>query len=265
MRVTLTRRMETFFLGTHRPHWLASVDVPLMVTFRQLQDRKTFPRALGAWWQDSNGFTELSLFGEYRTSARDYVTATRRHMAEVGNVIHVSPQDWMCEPAVREKTGLSVAAHQLKTIENYQQLRDMAPEVPWVPVVQGWDHGDYLRHVDTYARAGVNLMDAPVVGLGTVCRRQATGAVEGIVRSLSNMGLRLHAFGMKAGGLARVAPIIASADSLAWSFRARKIGQPVCGSVTHKNCANCLVFALRWRYALLEGLPRVFQMGLRLS
>ena len=38
---------------------------------------------------------------------------------------------------------------------------------------------------------------------------------------------------------------LVSADSMAWSFDARRKQRPLCGSTTHKNCANCLttVFA----------------------
>lgn len=41
-------------------------------------------------------------------------------------------------------------------------------------------------------------------------------------------------------------------DSLAWSFSAR-YDRPMLGH-THKTCANCLPYALRWRDRLLRGL-----------
>ena len=45
------------------------------------------------------------------------------------------------------------------------------------------------------------------------------------MHSLASIGLRLHGFGVKAGGLVRYADCLASADSLAWSFEARRSAQ----------------------------------------
>jgi len=58
--------------------------------------------------------------------------------------------------------------------------------------------------------------------VAAVCRRQATGEIEVIFDALASLGLRLHGFGVKTGGLARYADCLASADSLAWSFEARR-------------------------------------------
>ena len=96
-----------------------------------------------------------------------------------------APQDWMCEPVVLAGgrgpggiqfvgTNLSVREHLRRTVENLVELRSLAPEVPFVPVLQGWTHGDYLDCAELYARAGVDLRAEPVVGVGTMCRRQAT-------------------------------------------------------------------------------------------
>jgi len=41
-------------------------------------------------------------------------------------------------------------------------------------VLQGWELRDYARCVAMYRGAGVGLRDYPVVGVGSVCRRQAT-------------------------------------------------------------------------------------------
>ena len=42
-------------------------------------------------------------------------------------------------------THLSVAEHQARTVANYLTLRDLAPELPIIPVVQGWTVADYLQ------------------------------------------------------------------------------------------------------------------------
>ena len=45
--------------------------------------------------------------------------------------------DWMCEPAMLARTGLTVAEHQAGTVANYLELRAAAPELPFIPVLQG--------------------------------------------------------------------------------------------------------------------------------
>ena len=247
----------SFFLGTHMENWLEQTAVPLFISARRLRRRRRLPRALGVWALDSGGFSELLLHGRWLVSAKQYVGEVQRWAAEIGGMAWVAAQDWMCEPGIRERTGLSVAEHQHRTVRNYIELLRLAPELPWVPVLQGWERDDYLRHLDEYARAGVDLRALPVVGLGSVCRRQATGTVEGLVRGLTAEGLRLHGFGFKSSGLLRVADVLTSADSMAWSFRARR--SPPLPDCRHRSCANCLRFALSWRRRLLEHLDQPLQ------
>ena len=56
--------------------------------------------------------------------------------------------------------------------------------MPWLPVLQGWAPADYLRHLRLYECWGVRLPEAPLVGVGTVCRRQATAEVAGVLALL---------------------------------------------------------------------------------
>lgn len=240
-----------FFLGTHQPSWLAAVDAPLCVSRRRLTHRATFPRARAPWLLDSGGFTELNLHGGWTLSPAAYAAEARVYGREVGRVAHAAPQDWMCEPAVLQKTGKTVAEHQARTVANFLDLRERAPEVPWFPVLQGWAPDDYLRHVEAYERAGVALGALPLVGVGTVCRRQHTGEAVALLRRLRGLGLRLHGFGLKLQGLVKAGDALASADSMAWSFDARRLERPWCGATAHKNCANCLRYALHWRARVL--------------
>lgn len=237
-----------FWMGTHMPSWLATVDFPLFVSHRRLAGRRSLPRAVVPWALDSGGFTELSTYGQWRTTPEAYVAAVRRYRDEIGRLEWAAPQDWMTEPWIVAKTGLTVPDHQRRTVESYLQLRELAPDLPFVPVVQGWQLDDYRRSVDMFAAAGVDLTAEPVVGLGSVCRRQGTGEIGLIVSTLAGMGLRLHGFGVKVEGLAEYADDLASADSMSWSFRGRHV--PGCGP-SHKTEANCLGFARAWRHRLL--------------
>lgn len=259
----------TFFLGTHQPHWLARSEVPLFVSRRRLDGRKTFPRARAPWALDSGGFTELQMYGTWALSARTYAAEVRRYADEIGMLRWAAPQDWMCEPIVigggKVKgimfagTGLSVAEHQRRTVDNLIELRSIAPEIPWAPVLQGWDRDDYRRCWDLYDRAGVDLCREPVVGVGSVCRRQHSDEAFSIFESLRP--LRLHGFGLKLRGLAKSAQHLASADSMAWSFAARHL-PPQCGKATHKNCANCYEYAMQWRAQIMPTLGGPRQQSL---
>jgi len=133
-------------------------------------------------------------------------------------------------------------------------LRALAPDLPFVPVVQGWQREDYLACVDLYTAAGVDLAAVPVVGLGSVCRRQATGEAAEIVDALHSVGVgHLHGFGIKILGLRRYGQRLTSADSMAWSIAARY--QPPLPGCTHVTCANCPTFALAWRDAVIASIP----------
>ena len=201
---------------------------------------------------DSGGFTELDRNGRWSITACEFVREVRRYREEIGRLQWVPVMDWMCEPWIIEKTGLSVREHQRRTLDSYLQLQALAPEVPWVPVLQGWEIGEYLRHREQYERAGIELAALPVVGLGSVCRRQHTDRAERIVRLFPD--LKLHGFGFKLTGLSRCADALVSADSMSWSVHARHRPK-FCRTGQHKNCANCLIWALAWRGQLQGRLP----------
>ena len=231
-----------FYLGTHRPDWLGKTEVPLFVSRRRLTDRKTFPVARGRWCLDSGGFTELNLYHYWTTPVDEFVADVRRFDDEIGGMDWAAPMDWMCEPFMVEKTGLTVMEHQFMTVRNFIHLREeLGMKV--IPVLQGWEPDEYLRCWHYYDQLGVDLESEPVVGLGSVCRRQNTNVAGQIVRLLQP--LRLHGFGVKLTGLANFGDLLVSSDSMSWSYQAR-MGDPLPGH-THKSCANCLEYALRWR------------------
>lgn len=247
-----------FYLGTHQPSWLGRVTEPLFVSFTRLRGQKKLPRRRGAWALDSGGYTELSRHGEWTVTAAEYAEAATRYDREIGHLDWAAPQDWMCEPWILQRTGLTVADHQLRTVENFAVLErfwfDYAENSQWsspfMPVLQGWTLDDYWRCVELYAEFDIRLADYPVVGLGSVCRRESTEDIGRIVRSLGGV-LPLHGFGVKTRGIARYGRWLESADSMAWSIRGR--GVPGC-SEGHATEANCLPYALSWREQVLNEL-----------
>jgi hypothetical protein len=73
-----------FYLGAHHPNWLRLVDFPLFISHRRLTGRATLPRARAPWALDSGGFTELSMYGAWQTTAEQYAMAVRRYRDEIG-------------------------------------------------------------------------------------------------------------------------------------------------------------------------------------
>lgn len=232
-----------FYLGVHRPNWLNDSDVRLFVARQAFGKMTKLPRAKSPWALDSGGFTELNLHGRWTRTASEYVADVRRLRDEVGSLEWAAPQDWMCEPFVVEKTGKSVEEHQHLTVQNFLELRALAPDLPIAPVLQGWHPTDYTRCAELYQAAGVDLAAEPVVGVGSVCRRQ--GSIANVAQALDWLNLtNLHGFGLKTLGLKSPhGAIFKSADSLAWSFAERK---------ERSGLQNDFETALGWRYRLLN-------------
>ena len=243
-----------FYLGIPEPSWLQRTAVPTFVSATRLRRKKKHQRALGPYAIDSGGFTELSRNGRWTVSAEQYADEVQGWAESVGRPDFAAIQDYMCEPVIRERTGLTVEHHQALTIANLLRLQELAPDVPWLPVLQGWRLVDYLQHVEQYKRAGVDLRACAVVGVGTVCRRQSTREGQEIVRTLAAAGIPVHAFGFKSQGIRSTFPVLRSADSMAWSFAARRRSIRLEGC-THAKCSNCLKWALQWRADLLRDVP----------
>lgn len=136
-------------------------------------------------------------------------------------------QDWMCEPHIVAKTGLSVREHQRRTVERYDAILDAGPGAEILPVLQGFAPDDYRWHVEEY---GDRLSHGAYVGVGSVCKRNANPsailAVLDAIRSL-RPDLRLHGFGLKLTALmfSAIRRQLHSADSMAWSYAARMAGR----------------------------------------
>lgn len=247
-----------FYLGTHRPYWLPLTDVPLFVSAVTLRKRRRCPKAKGRHAQDSGGFSELQAHGHWTGSDNVYAAETNAWADQAGSEPDFAAcRDWMCEPFMLAKTGLTIRDHQLRTIESYVNLCALAPWIKWLPVVQGWHADDYRAHVEMYDEAGINLRELARVGVGSVCRRQGTREGAEIIRTVAGMGIRVHAFGVKVDGLKLFGDAIASADSMAWSFvaRRRNILLEACRGGTHKNCANCMRWAMEWHRTRICKLP----------
>jgi hypothetical protein len=239
-----------FYLGVHHANWLAELAVPTFVSHHTLAKRRTLPRAAAPWACDSAGFSQIDKHGAFLTSPEAYAAAVRRYRDEIGNLQWAAPQDWMCEPRMLAKTGLSIAEHQARTVGSYLRLKELAPDLPFIPVLQGWTLADYDACHARYQREGIELSAQPVVGLGSVCRRQATAPIAVLVGHFASLGVRLHGFGVSSRGLGNFAADLVSADSMAWSLGGRYLRGCTHGS-NAKTEADCPHHALAWRARLL--------------
>jgi hypothetical protein len=238
------------YLGTHMPAWLWRLTPPLCIARQRLEKRKlaNLQPVVGRWMLDSGGFTELSKHGRWTWTAQRYAELVSELHDRMGGLDWIAPQDWMCEPFITEKTGKTVEEHLELTVANGLELRRLLPDKPVKFVVQGYRIDQYLRCVDLYRQAGVDLAAEPFVGVGSVCRRESTDEILDVFRELHGAGLRMHGFGVKSAGFRKYARYLTSADSLAWSFNARReqAPRPECVGLGHINCANCLPYAKRW-------------------
>lgn len=241
-----------FYLGTHEPAWLDRTSVPLCVSRRRLARRVTLPASTTEWVCDSSGFTELDRHGRWTVPAEQYAAEVRHYIREIPGMRWAAIQDWMCEPHILAKTGKAIVDHQRLTVRSHLELMGLAPEIPWLPVLQGFDRRDYLAHLAMYRSVGIDLTRSPIVGVGSVCRRQSTEEAGRIFEAIAGRGVKIHGFGVKTKGLGRYARALESTDSMAWSSHARR--RPPLEGCSHKSCANCQRYAMAWRSRMLEGL-----------
>lgn len=241
----------TFYLGTNKANWLWHKPSrhPLFVSIRTINRIKSRPQAVNDWCCDSGGFTELTMHDKWVTTPQQYVDALRSAI-QIGRMKWASPQDWMCEPHMIAKTGLTIEKHQQLTCENFATLQQLAPELPIIPVLQGWEPDDYRKHCTMYEQHGIKLTNYQTVGLGSFCRRANVAGVRELVIDLHQQGLQLHGFGLKQDGLKLFGNHLKSSDSMAWSFTGRMAGRKginLCGQ-THKakGCGDCWAWAQQW-------------------
>jgi hypothetical protein len=212
-----------FYVGLHMPHHARYFE-RAMISVNRLRERRS-PFEVGEWIMDSGAFTELATHGCYRDAPEAYAEQVNR-WAGVGHMAAAVTQDYMCEPFMLAKTGLTVAAHQQLTVGRYDTLYALCR--PYVmPVLQGYDPMDYVEHVYQY---GTRLHADAWVGVGSVCKRNARpDAIALVLSAIKNArpDLRLHGFGLKETALrcGYIRSLLYSADSMAWSYAARREGR----------------------------------------
>lgn len=215
-----------FFTGLHHPADAQHFDAAF-ISINTIRDRKSnFP--VNNWIMDSGAFTTIYKHGHYPDNPKVYAEQIKR-WENNGNLLAAVSQDWMCEPAMLKKTGLTIAEHQRLTIERYDELTLVwdAGKTYIMPVLQGYAPEEYVSHLRQY---GDRLGHGAWVGVGSVCKRNGDPkAIESVLLAIKRErpDLRLHGFGLKMTALRSplVRELLHTADSMAWSYAARKQGR----------------------------------------
>jgi hypothetical protein len=214
-----------FFYGLHQPSDAKHVS-PAFISVNRVRNR-VGPFVVDEWIMDSGAFMELLLFGQYRHPVAVYAEQIKR-WATNGKLLAAVAQDYMREAIMLAKTGLSIEEHQRLTIERYDDLLNCdSGGIYIMPVLQGYAPSDYVRHIEAY---GPRLDRGAWVGVGSVCKRNGDkAAIEDVLLAIKGArpDLRLHGFGIKttALGSGLVRDLLHTADSMAWSYSARKQGR----------------------------------------
>lgn len=212
-----------FYIGTHKVNHAKHFD-RCFISVNVLRNRKS-DFEVNDWILDSGAFTEISTYGYYRHDVVDYANQIERWKL-CGNLELAVCQDYMCEPYLLERIDASVGEHQRWTIQRYDKLVRLI-DVPIMPVLQGYEPEEYVNHLRQY---GNRLALGMRVGVGSVCKRNSKPQeIINVLQAikLARPDLRLHGFGLKITALANayVLSLLHSADSMAWSYRARRNGR----------------------------------------
>src|SRR5271170_4709328 len=111
-----------------------------MISVRTLWGRRSFRRR--SWIMDSGAFTELSTYGSYQTSVKEYAEMIRYWSGR--SLVAAVTQDYMCEDFIIKKTGLSVKEHQQMTVDRYDSLMSLSLPTYLMPVLQGYEPQEYV-------------------------------------------------------------------------------------------------------------------------
>ena len=214
-----------FFVGLHQPsdckHFKNS-----FVSVNRLWKRKSAFEVKN-WVLDSGAFSQIFKYGGFEKSEIDYANEILR-WKDNGNLLAAVSQDYLCEPEILDKTGMSVFEHQQKTLERYLRIKSLVNEKVYImPVLQGYMPKEYLNHLEMY---GNLLKKNQWVGVGSLVKRSnSPQMVWWIISEIKKKrpDLKIHGFGLKFSSLnyKPLKNLLYSSDSMAWSFAARKSGE----------------------------------------
>ncbi len=173
---------------------------------------------------DSAGFVAASRYRGFPWSTQHYLD-----LAAAAPWLWWAAQDWCVEPevagdedAVLDRISATVRLNMVCLRGG--ERRGIADR--FVPVLQGWHPDHYLRCLERMPW----VLDSPLVGIGSMCRRHIHGehgvlhVLDTLDRAFSGLASGWHLFGLKSQAIAVAAqhPRVASTDSQAYGVAARQ-------------------------------------------
>lgn len=191
-------------------HWL-----PERRRFRIARPPRDHVRSIAV---DSGGFTAARRWGAYPWSAAQYADFVR-DVSRGLPLDFATVMDYACEPGVEGKVLPANRARIEATIAGEGACRAVAPDLPWLPVLQGDTLAE--RELDLELRRQARLMPRGYAGVGSLCGRSVRFARRVIRFYLDHLpGCRYHGFGLHIATLDDdvVFGALKSWDSYSWNW-----------------------------------------------
>ncbi|MFA5300226.1 MAG: hypothetical protein WC389_18720 [Lutibacter sp.] len=210
-----------FYLGTHVLSHAQHIDYSF-ISVNRLPKYCSKVFKPNHWIMDSGAFTEISTYGHYRSPVYEYANRIN-HWKTYGNLELAVTQDYMCEDKILKITGMTIRQHQGLTIQRYDELIKLT-DAFIMPVLQGYKPHEYVECLKMYEdRIKIGMR----VGVGSVCKRnKEVNSIIEVLEAIKEQrpDLKLHGFGLKTTALinAYIDSLLYSADSMAWSYAARR-------------------------------------------
>jgi len=186
-------------------------------------NRTMIPNSTERLFLDSGGYSFFIKWGKYPFSVEEYVSFANQIQDEYP-LTEVAIMDYACEPDIN-RTNLKTNKERIdSTIQNALSCIDYEPNLPWVPIVQGYTLQEYRYCLDQYKEVGLYDDDFHLWAIGSLCARKKVGGIRKIVVDLSReINYPIHTFGMTITALKdpQIFFNIHSSDSGAWSFNAK--------------------------------------------
>ena len=171
--------MQVFYLSVasgSQKRTVEALDYPyVLVNF--LTKTNTPPKSAKVLFVDSGGFHSSFVHGGYNKSDAEYLHFVRKTKAD-----YFALRDYPCEPQILKKHNVTVKDQILRTVNHHIKLLDLAKKYELsakpIPVIQGWEIGDYLFCLDKFREHGLIGNGFDYIAIGSLCRRHATTFVD---------------------------------------------------------------------------------------
>lgn len=172
---------------------------------------------------DSGGFSFFYKSGDYEFKLYQYV-----NLAYELEPDYVAVMDYPCEPEVSRKKYKTNIERIHQTLDNALKLVDLAPELPWVMVVQGYTPAEYLWCLDLIKE---RELVTKTMAIGSLCVRKKIGEAWKVIKLVKAElpgWVRLHGFGVDLRFLRNrnIFHALYSTDTAAWKMNNRAHWEP---------------------------------------